>query len=298
MKILKLIFPVVVAIILFSSCSSEEGKVISRRDMAEIYAEMLLTDQWITSRPELRKKVDTSLVYEPILNKYGYTTRDYIHTMDKYMDDPERYSRILRSTGVILDSKLQELQVKREELQRLEEIRKRLDKVRADYDYIVIDTTPMISVADASIVDRVADVTLFVIRMGVEELSFLPQLDKLNREKKLRNMALVLNDIDLRNSVNRTERFGQIIANFDVLITGHTHKPYVTYINKLVPQLRERTVKQEQAVNISGTSWLQYGGYAAQKMLTPAAHTLQKVILFGDSKHVEVRTSDLIGSRL
>lgn len=99
-------------------------------------------------------------------------------------------------------------------------------------------------------------------------------------------------------SVNRTERFGQIIANFDVLITGHTHKPYVTYINKLVPQLRERTVKQEQAVNISGTSWLQYGGYAAQKMLTPAAHTLQKVILFGDSKHVEVRTSDLIGSRL
>lgn len=132
MKILKLIFPVVVAIILFSSCSSEEGKVISRRDMAEIYAEMLLTDQWITSRPELRKKADTSLVYEPILNKYGYTTRDYIHTMDKYMDDPERYSRILRSTGVILDSKLQELQVKREELQRLEEIRKRLDKVRAE----------------------------------------------------------------------------------------------------------------------------------------------------------------------
>ena len=73
MKILKLIFPVVVAIILFSSCSSEEGKVISRRDMAEIYAEMLLTDQWIASRPELRKKADTSLVYEPILNKYGYT---------------------------------------------------------------------------------------------------------------------------------------------------------------------------------------------------------------------------------
>lgn len=99
-------------------------------------------------------------------------------------------------------------------------------------------------------------------------------------------------------SVNRTERFGQTITNFDVLITGHTHKPYITYIKKLVPELRTRTVRTEQAVNISGTSWLKYGGYAAKKMLTPAAHTLQKVILFGDSKHVEVRTSDLEGSRL
>ena len=80
---------------------------------------------------------------------------------------------------------------------RLEEL---IEEAKKTYDYIVIDTTPMISVADASIVDRVADVTLFVIRMGVEELSFLPQLDKLNREKKLRNMALVLNDIDLRKS--------------------------------------------------------------------------------------------------
>ena len=80
---------------------------------------------------------------------------------------------------------------------RLEEL---VEEAKQAYDYIVIDTTPMISVADASIVDRVADITLFVIRMGVEELSFLPQLDKLNREKKLRNMALVLNDVDLRKS--------------------------------------------------------------------------------------------------
>ena len=80
---------------------------------------------------------------------------------------------------------------------RLEEL---IEEAKQAYDCIVIDTTPMLSVADASIVNRVADVTLFVIRMGVEELSFLPQLDKLNRDKKLRNMALVLNDVDLRKS--------------------------------------------------------------------------------------------------
>ena len=132
MKILRHIFPVVAAIILFSSCSSGKEKVISRRDMAEIYAEMLLTDQWIATRPELRRNADTSLVYEPILNKYGYTTLDYVHTMDKYMDDPERYSRILRTTGEILDGRLKELEIRKAELDRLEEIRKHLDKVRAE----------------------------------------------------------------------------------------------------------------------------------------------------------------------
>ena len=80
---------------------------------------------------------------------------------------------------------------------RLEEL---IEEAKQTYDYIVIDTTPVISVADASIVDRVADLTLFVIRMGVEEITFLPQLDRLSHEKKLRNMAIILNDVDLRKS--------------------------------------------------------------------------------------------------
>ena len=132
MKILKHIFPAIIALILFSSCSSGEGKIISRSDLAEIYAEMFLADQWIAARPELRRNADTSLVYEPILNKYGYTTQDYVHTIDKYMDDPERYSRILRSTVEIFDRQLKELEAKKVEYERLEEIRKHLEQVRAE----------------------------------------------------------------------------------------------------------------------------------------------------------------------
>lgn len=132
MKIFKHIFPAIIALILFSSCSSREGKVIPRGELAEIYAEMLLSDQWIATRPELRKNADTSLVYEPVLNKYGYTTQDYVLTIDKYMDDPERYSRILRTTVEIFDRQLKELEARKVELDRLEEIRKRLEKVRAE----------------------------------------------------------------------------------------------------------------------------------------------------------------------
>ena len=147
MKVFRHIFPVIIAIVLFSSCSNGERKLISRGDFAEIYAEMLLTDQWVFTHPSNRRTADTSLVYEPILNKYGYTTEDYLYSVDKYMDDPERYSRILRTTGEILDEKLKELEIKREELQRLEDRRKYIEKImakaRADLRYTTIyqDTT-------------------------------------------------------------------------------------------------------------------------------------------------------------
>ena len=34
------------------------------------------------------------------------------------------------------------------------------------YDYVIIDGVPTEFVADASIIDRVADLTLFIIRIG------------------------------------------------------------------------------------------------------------------------------------
>ena len=108
-RILKHILPLL-TVIFFASCSDkDEAKVISRGKMADIYAEMLMTDQWINSTPNVRKIADTSLVYEPILEKYGYSQKDYLKSVDHYMNDPERFARILRSSGEKLGRKLKEL---------------------------------------------------------------------------------------------------------------------------------------------------------------------------------------------
>ena len=98
------------------SCGGDRDKVIPRAKLAQMYAEMLITDQWIANAPGLRRDADTSLVYEPILQKYGYTSADYRKSVDKYMDDPERFSRILRATAGILDEKLEELGKRKTEL--------------------------------------------------------------------------------------------------------------------------------------------------------------------------------------
>ena len=88
----KHILPLVAAVI-FASCSKDEAEVIPRSKMADIYMEMFMTDQWIASTPGMRMIADTSLVYEPILEKYGYDKMDYMHSVDFYMHDPERFSR-------------------------------------------------------------------------------------------------------------------------------------------------------------------------------------------------------------
>ena len=92
-----------------SACDKSEEKVIPRAKLSRIYAEMLMTDQWISMTPDVRMIADTSLVYEPILNQFGYTTADYMHSVNVYMNDPERFSRILRHTSEILDKRLKEL---------------------------------------------------------------------------------------------------------------------------------------------------------------------------------------------
>lgn len=76
---------------------------------------------------------------------------------------------------------------------RLEQL---INELRPLYDHILIDTTPMCSVADANIVNRVADITLFVIRIGVQNRDFLPTLDALYKEKRFKNLTVVLNDAD------------------------------------------------------------------------------------------------------
>jgi len=71
-------------------------------------------------------------------------------------------------------------------------------------------------------------------------------------------------------SVNRDERFGNVIDGLDCLITGHVHKGFVTKPSKIILDTRAKTVRMSHYTVISCVSWLNYGGYAARGMLLPA----------------------------
>lgn len=122
-------------LVLLSSCRKDEAEVIPRSELSKIYAEMLLTDQWILNTPNVRTIADTSLVYEPILEKYGYDSDDYRKSVDVYMDDPERFAKILRETGEILTRRLEDLKVKKERQEYLAMLRLKAEKYRPDIDW-------------------------------------------------------------------------------------------------------------------------------------------------------------------
>ena len=70
-----------------------------------------------------------------------------------------------------------------------------ISELRKRYDYIIVDNVPAGMVADASIVNRVADLTIFVVRSGVMDRRQLPELEKMYREEQLRNMSVILNGV-------------------------------------------------------------------------------------------------------
>lgn len=71
-------------------------------------------------------------------------------------------------------------------------------ELRRRYDYIVVDSVPVGIIADATISNRIADLTIFVARAGRLDRRQLPEIEQLYKENKLHNMALVLNGADLR----------------------------------------------------------------------------------------------------
>lgn len=71
-------------------------------------------------------------------------------------------------------------------------------------------------------------------------------------------------------AVNRNERFGNVIDGLDCLVVGHVHKGFITKPAKISLNAEKEVVKMSHYTVISCVSWLNYGGYAAQKMLLPA----------------------------
>lgn len=70
-------------------------------------------------------------------------------------------------------------------------------ELRQMYDYVVVDNVPAQVVADAGIVNRVADVTIYVVREGKLDRRYLPELERLHLERKFNNLTVVINDSNM-----------------------------------------------------------------------------------------------------
>lgn len=98
------------ALLLCLSACGKKDKIIPRSTLEDLYVDLFLADQWLIETPGQSRIADTTMVYEPIFNKYGYTTLDYIASVNHYIRDPKRYARILKRADAKLVARLNVLQ--------------------------------------------------------------------------------------------------------------------------------------------------------------------------------------------
>ena len=86
-------------------------------------------------------------------------------------------------------------------------------------------------------------------------------------------------------AINRDERFGNVIDGIDCFVTGHVHKGFISKPAKIVLDTHCRKVSMKHYTVISCVSWLNYGGYAAQRMLLPAQHSDPQKLVLSSNRH-------------
>lgn len=103
---------------------------IPKDDLEKIYYDMFVLDQYLVGKSEFKRQTDTSLVYEGILEKYGYTTDDYLYSMEQYLRDADRFSKLLGRVAARLTEEAKRVQGEME----LRDWKKKWDKYLPDYD--------------------------------------------------------------------------------------------------------------------------------------------------------------------
>ncbi len=96
----------------------------------------------------------------------------------------------------------------------------RFDEVLAygkeNYDYVIVDTSPVNIVTDTLLLSHHADLFIYVIRANYLDKRLLKIPQMMYENKRLANMAILINDTDLRKKAMAT-----ITAMVMVIVRGN-----------------------------------------------------------------------------
>ena len=81
-----------------------------------------------------------------------------------------------------------------------------VEQARKDYDIIFLDCPPVNIVVDSQIIAPLADITLFIVRTGLFDKSDIKELNAFYREKKYKNISVILNGTEIEK--NRYSHYG------------------------------------------------------------------------------------------
>lgn len=93
--------------LLAAACSRD--RVLSEKQMEDLYVDMFIADQWLRDHPQYRDKADSSLYYDPVFRKHSCTFRDYDASVRHYIGDPEKFADLTRRVSERLEKMSEEM---------------------------------------------------------------------------------------------------------------------------------------------------------------------------------------------
>ena len=178
-------------VVLISSCINGEGKSYVATNVALSLA--ILGKRVALVGLDIRKPMLAhyfSLPKQGCLTSYlaedGYTVDDVI------VPSGEHKNLDIIPCGVIPPNPSELLQS-----ERLDQL---FALLRERYDYIIVDTAPCALVSDTFLLDRIADMTLFVSRANYTPTEMIDYINQLAEQKRMKNLCCVLNGVKNTNA--------------------------------------------------------------------------------------------------
>ncbi|WP_332452546.1 polysaccharide biosynthesis tyrosine autokinase [Chryseobacterium aquaticum] len=147
-----------------------------------------------------RKKVIIigSDIRNPQLQRYNESRRGLVGLSEFMYDDHMDFSEIIHTTSfnpdcdVIYSGAITPNPTELLSNGRYEEL---IESLKPLYDYIILDTAPLMLVTDSFLISDVADLTVYVTRSGYTEKELIDFANKQIRDKRIKNVGFVLNDV-------------------------------------------------------------------------------------------------------
>ncbi len=83
-----------------------------------------------------------------------------------------------------------------------------IETAKNEFDFIIIDTPPVALVTDTLLLGQYVNVNLFIVRQRYTSRNTIEMIEELYRQGKLKNMAIIINDISLSGYYGYGIRYG------------------------------------------------------------------------------------------
>lgn len=179
-------------VIMFTSSTSGEGKTFTAANLAVSFAllgKKVLVVGLDIRRPRLSTLFEINNKNKGITNLLTHDTPTRAEVLDEIMP-----SGINKNLDILLAGPVPPNPTELLSRQSLEDV---FAILRKEYDYVIVDTAPVGLVSDTLQIGRVTDITIIVCRADYTEKSAFELINTLHEEKKLPNVCIAINGIDM-----------------------------------------------------------------------------------------------------